>query len=70
MAFRLLIIDHVCGEDYKHPCYACVGSNYKTREAAQAAKKSYTSHRAGVVKSARALAKHGNIRSPWKIEEG
>jgi hypothetical protein len=69
MPFSLLIIDHVCGEDYKNPCYSYVGKFYKTRSAAQNGKKKFSFHRSGVVKHAKELAAKCNLRSPWKIEE-
>jgi hypothetical protein len=62
-------MDHVCGCDDKHPCYAVVGRNYKNRSAVNAAKKSYSFHRSGVVNRAKELAKNAGQKSCWLVEE-
>lgn len=69
MSFRLLIMDHVCGCDDKHPCYAVIGKFYKTRAQVNAAKRSYSFHRSGVVIRAKELAKNAGKKSCWLVEE-
>jgi hypothetical protein len=68
MSFVLSVLESVCSCGKHHLNYMSLGT-FKTRSAAQNAKRKFAFHRSGVLLRSKDLAETMGLRSPWKIEE-